>query len=543
MTGIHFVFLLVFICLLTAALPSCARVAAPHLVAAAAPPEFPDVPGVVVTHSPASSRQFIGSPGLAILPNGHYLAKCDLFSPGHDDPQKGVTQVFGSEDKGHTWTPLATVTGLFWASIFPFHGAAYLLGTTGEYGQIVILRSDDGGHTWTTPKDDMTGLLRPDANYHCAPVPVVEHDGRLWRAFEQRNPATGWAQNFRAFMLSAPVGADLLRADSWTGSVPLANNSVWNGGDFGGWLEGNAVVTPTGQMVDILRVAVTSLPEKAAIVHISTDGTTGVFDPIKDVVDFPGGATKFTIRFDPVSGIYWSLANTVPPTYSGGDPGSIRNTLALISSPDLRDWTIRCVLLTHSDPAKYGFQYVDWQFAGNDIVAVSRTAYDDGLGGADSFHNANFLTFHRFAGFRKLTLADSASVSPRPAVQDETDDFVISGFGFQIKKLATGEKTFANRPYVWAGVPAAFQNGCFTQTEGGVAAQITVTAKRDATLHFATALSLPGLSTAGWTATGQTFHYNDGGKTALAVFSRHLKTGEEIAIPQGNWVGGLVLLP
>jgi hypothetical protein len=72
-------------------------------------------------------------------------------------------------------------------------------------------------------------------------------------------------------------------------------------------------------------------------------------------------------------------------------------------------------------------------------------------------------------------------------------------------------------------------------------ADITVTAKRDATLRFATALSLPGVSTAGWSATGETFHYNDGGKTVLTVFSRHLKAGEKVTIPQGNWVGGVVL--
>ena len=31
----------------------------------------------------------------------------------------------------------------------------------------------------------------------------------------------------------------------------------------------------------------------------------------------------------------------------------------------------------------------------------SRTAYDDGLGGAHNAHDANYLTFHRIADFRK----------------------------------------------------------------------------------------------------------------------------------------------
>ncbi len=37
------------------------------------------------------------------------------------------------------------------------------------------------------------------------------------------------------------------------------------------------------------------------------------------------------------------------------------------------------------------------------MIALSRTAYDDGLGGAHSQHDANFITFQRFQNFRDLT--------------------------------------------------------------------------------------------------------------------------------------------
>ena len=39
------------------------------------------VPGEVVAYSPASSGKYIGSPSLAILPNGDYVASHDLFGP------------------------------------------------------------------------------------------------------------------------------------------------------------------------------------------------------------------------------------------------------------------------------------------------------------------------------------------------------------------------------------------------------------------------------------------------------------------------------
>jgi hypothetical protein len=63
---------------------------------------------------------------------------------------------------------------------------------------------------------------------------------------------------------------------------------------------------------------------------------------------------------------------------------------------------VRAVLLQHPDRAKHGFQYVDWSFDGADLIAASRTAYDDDMGGAHSAHDANYLTFHRVSGFREM---------------------------------------------------------------------------------------------------------------------------------------------
>jgi hypothetical protein len=55
---------------------------------------------------------------------------------------------------------------------------------------------------------------------------------------------------------------------------------------------------------------------------------------------------------------------------------------------------------------------VDWLFEGDDLIAACRTAYDDEEGGAHNFHDANFLTFHRFKNFRRLTMKDSAASFP-----------------------------------------------------------------------------------------------------------------------------------
>ena len=366
-------------------------------------PVIPPPPGVVIDHRPATGGLYLGSPTLAVLTNGDYLAAHDFFGPRSEEFSKPISVVFRSADRGRSWRQVAELKGAFWSGLFVQGGAAYLMGTDQHHGRVVIRRSEDGGSTWTEPRDTENGLLTPTGQFHTAPVPVVEHAGRVWRAFEDASGGTEWGKRYRAGMLSAPAGADLLRATNWTFSNFLPRDAGWLGGTFNAWLEGNAVVSPAGQMVNVLRVDVPSLPEKAAIVQISPDGRTASFDAATGFVDFPGGAKKFTIRPDPRGGGYWAIASIVTDEYAAkGRPGSIRNTLALLHSPNLRDWRIRSLLLRHPDVTKHGFQYVDWQFDGDDLIAVCRTAYDDPQGGARNSHDANFLTFHRWQNFRNL---------------------------------------------------------------------------------------------------------------------------------------------
>lgn len=374
-------------------------------------PPSPIVPGVVIDHIPAATGVFIGSPSIAVLPDGRYVASHDHFGPQTTEHREALTAVFRSADRGQSWTRVSEIHGAFWSSLFVHRGALYLLGPDRHHGDILIRRSTDGGEHWTTPVDATTGVLRDNGEYHCAPMPVVEHAGRLWRAFEWRNPPVAWGINYRAGVLSAPVDADLLDAASWTSTNFLPSDRTWNNNDMGAWLEGNAVVAPDGRLVDVLRVQTMSPHEKAAIVQISADGRTASFDPATGFVDFPGGAKKFAIRFDPQTELYWSLSSIVHQRHWAEDPGRIRNTLALVCSPDLRQWTVRCILLYHPDTQTHGFQYLDWLFDQDDIIAVCRTAYDDDEGGAHNFHDANYLTFHRFENFRAKTMDDSVPLT------------------------------------------------------------------------------------------------------------------------------------
>ena len=211
--------------------------------------------------------------------------------------------------------------------------------------------------------------------------------------------------NFAALVMTAPADSELLDADNWTFSECLPKQAGFS------WLEGCVLLAPDDKVVNVLRTN-GSGDDRAALVHVAEDGHTLSFDPAEDFIDMPGGGVKFTIRHDKTTSRYWSIVNKQT------NPQAFRNNLALISSADLRDWRVESPLLCHADSAKHAWQYIDWQFDGDDIVFVSRTAYDDGLGGAHNAHDANYLTFHRIADFRRrspgLLVSDRRIISHTP---------------------------------------------------------------------------------------------------------------------------------
>ena len=365
------------------------------------------VPGVVVTYSPAASRLYIGSPSICILGDGSYLASHDLFGPASNEFVKPVSRIYRSKDRGKHWKQVAEIQGQFWSKLFVHRGKTYFFGTDKHHGNTIIRQSLDDGLSWTDPVDEDNGLLLR-GEYHCAPVPVIKHNGRIWRAMEDAmGEIKQWGKRYGSMMLSVSEDADLMKASNWNKTNVLRYDSTFLNGKFGGWLEGNAVVDPHGNIVNMLRVDDKStLDEKAAIVRINENGTEASFDVASGFVPFNGGSKKFMIQFDGSSELYWCFANIITDegkaTYHGKNPTTIRNTLALLSSPDLKNWTLRQIVLSHHDQSKHGFQYPDFTFEGNDIIFVSRTSYEDADGGAHNQHDANYLTFHRIKKFRKL---------------------------------------------------------------------------------------------------------------------------------------------
>ncbi len=361
-----------------------------------------DVPGTVITKVAKLRKTHITNPNIIILPDGSYLAGCSGV-----EKQK-VASLFRSTDKGLTWekwSDLKTYINFF--TLFLYQGDLYIIGTLTPEGDIVIARSSDNGKTWTEP-DENQGVLY-QGRYHTAPTPVVEHNGRIWRAFETNDKN----EPRKALVISAKIGSDLLNPYSWNMSKFMSYSEEWptKGGDgkFRQWIEGNVVVTPDGSLCNLLRVDEWEVGCTAAMIHIDSHRKLS-FDPSKDIIEMPGGGKKFTVRYDEKSGKYWSLVSPADLKYrhithigtyaEGVHCGNLRNVLTLISSEDLREWKTERMLIESDNPFFDGFQYVDWRFEGDDIIAVIRVAMEEERGLPNRQHDANMLVFKRVEDFR-----------------------------------------------------------------------------------------------------------------------------------------------
>ncbi len=380
--------------------------------------------GTTVAKSYILRSTTISNPTIVITPDGHYLAACNGANTDKNGGNSMYVSFYKSTDKGLTWSLISyDQVELGYGKLFVHNGATYIMGTqkvgteSSHTGHIAIHRSDDNGKTWTTATDASTGLLFTDAEYHSAPVPMPVYNGRIWRAFEDK-------ERTKAFVISAPADSDLLNAANWTMTNQVAFDTSWavnSSGTTGDrMIEGNMVVLPDGNgIVNLLRVDESDYGSSALIMNV-TDENTVSLDPSTAFVNMPGGSKKFTVNYDPVSKKYWAIVNpmdrqyyrwSVEGFYDKGITGLyLRNIMTLCYSYDLRTWHEARTIISKGEPFFHGFQYVDWVFDGDDIAAVSRTAAPESRGLPIRQHDANMMTFHRIRSFRDLSILTDTPV-------------------------------------------------------------------------------------------------------------------------------------
>ncbi len=366
----------------------------------------PDPPGIIIARTMELRKRNISNPSIMILDDGSYFA-------GSSGPNPKGNTYFRSTDKGRTWERLSNPDYMNFCKCFTRPSdrhTLYEVGvSTAKRGNIVIRKSEDRGRSWSA----LTTLFKGD--YHGAPTPYVEYEKRIWHAMGT-SPETG---KMGIAVLSIAQDADPMRKENWTLTNVLEGGpNSWFAGSgvthdtqrsFNQWQEGCIVPDPEGRLTIVTRIDESSWSDVAALIRV-VDEHTITFDPATDFIDMPGGGKKFTIHYDGQSRKYWTLVNPCydedrRQVHSGWyrnriNPLFLRSRLVLCSSPDLRKWTVEKEVISSNNSFFHGFQYVDWVFDGDDIIAVSRTAFPETRGLPNRQHDANFLTFHRIPNFR-----------------------------------------------------------------------------------------------------------------------------------------------
>ena len=312
-----------------------------------------------------------------------------------ESPQN-LTLIFRSDDDGKTWHYLSELMPCFWGKLFIHKGILYMLSVSTEYGDLLIGKSEDGGKTFSAPITLLRGSNGKQgyAGIHKNPQNVVCHNGRIYNTLEWGS----WLDKgyfHGAMVMSCDENADLLDPASWHFTPPVVHDPNWKGAapdGSKGNIEGTLVVAPDGKLYNYMRYQ-TQAEKKILVFSVPADPDAPI--EYSHPVDFEGNLSKFMIKYDEVSRKYLSIISR-----RLDDPVTARNLLSLVASSDLEHWETVTDLIDrrYDDPKMVGFQYVDFEIEGEDIIYLSRTAMNQ----AKNYHDANYSTFHRVENFRNL---------------------------------------------------------------------------------------------------------------------------------------------
>jgi DNA-binding beta-propeller fold protein YncE len=357
------------------------------------PPDLNELGGVVIDQLPIPwllnpQRRFIGSPSIAIMENGTYIASHDIFVLGARDPVQ--TKVFCSTDKGRSWNSISTVNNIMYATLFTSGRNLYMLGSNGDdqaldndQADLVVHKSIDEGRSWGTAHVIAKG---PSG---VTPNPPVIHGERIWFAYGGRAA------------MSAPLTESVLDSGAWTFTNRVRTDEDWLDGTFTFWTEAQIVASP--------QTGVAVLPKTNGLPFTGlikvTDAETASFDPNTGFVRLPGAEKKFGCVYDSVSQKFYALTNPVLRAHADNDdwtPQMIRNTGAVLSSTDLTVWSLEKIFLYSPNIDYEGFQYFSCAIDGDDLAVVSRTGLRAGRLKPPRGHDSNILSFHVIKNFRSL---------------------------------------------------------------------------------------------------------------------------------------------
>lgn len=337
------------------------------------------------------------SPGIVKLPSGSFLVSMDIYRCRWG---QNLTIIFRSDDGGKSWYYVVDLFPCFWGKLFLHRGELYMLALTTEYGDVIIAKSKDNGQSWT----DFIRLFPGSGNRDCggphkAPLNILPFGGRLWTSLDF---GTWERDGHQSGVLSISEDADLLDPKAWVYSKLLRYDPEWIGaamGDSKGCLEGNMILMPNGTLCNLLRYQIqlcTPSHDRAVLLRVDLNCPDNPCE-FDQIIDFPGGLSKFSVLYDNVTRMYLAVVNIV----KNPDRPMSRTALALTCSKDAVHWNIAMEIMDYSladsNGDKIGVQYPDALIDGDDLVWVQRTA----INGSLNFHDSNYITFHRIRNFRQ----------------------------------------------------------------------------------------------------------------------------------------------
>lgn len=345
--------------------------------------DAPAPPCTIIGKAVAIRSNTTNNPGIHIRPDGTFVAwQTQSVSKGF---------VYLSTDKGETWTGVSDGLTLTYCGIQEHGGKLYMIGCDANGGNVAMQVSEDG-YSWSDVK---VIVPKTEGGFHGSSSPGLEHNGRIYRAMSEKG-----TDEWGVCLISAPQDADLTKASSWTMSNIVYYNTSWLTADVSsGWQEPALVKRPDGSLCILMRIDGTYTKEYAALVEVDSDTSIR----FSKVFAMPGAAKRFTIDYDEQSGKYWTL---VSPYYVNSrsqyslSPVACRNSMVLMSSPDLENWTLERTCIYSDNPYNNSYHYIDWRFDGDDLVSTFRCSFEEERGLAYSYHDSNGFGYFRVKNFR-----------------------------------------------------------------------------------------------------------------------------------------------
>jgi hypothetical protein len=378
----------------------------------------------IVFHNP-NPEFYVEGPGLVRLDDGGLVAVVPVVPRNEWSVERratqSVTHIMRSADAGKTWQQ-ASELPYYSAAPWVHRGSLYLFankgGTKVRNDDLLLLRSTDGGRTWSAPVTLFTGHF-----WNCHTGMVVRDDRIYWALDDlslgnKRGPC----------VVSGDLSADFMNPSAWRISKPVPFPGVPDAltdPKFNNltsqYLEPNVI-----EVAGRLRVLATVKPKRQ-----STAGLAAVFD-IEDngtelglkftqFYPMPGGQLKYCVIRDEVSQMFWMTAN-VPVdsqgvfdwwregekrgnfSYASGLGGNDRRFLMLQYGVDGLNW-LQAGCIAQAPKISQSFMYARPVIDGNDLAIVARSSVN-----APNQHDADYATFHRVKDFRTLAL----KLTPEP---------------------------------------------------------------------------------------------------------------------------------